>query len=40
MLPTESFAGLFREPTVDYAFGLAWSERTHVGGYFSFGYDF
>lgn len=51
----ESFAGLLREPSVDYAFGLdfgrktvagpfriglAWSERTHFGGYFSFGYDF
>ena len=51
----DSFAGLFKEPAVDYAFGLdfgrktvagpfriglAWSERTHFGGYFSFGYDF
>ena len=51
----DSIKGLFKDPLVDYAFGLdfgrktvagpfriglAWSERTHFGGYFSFGYDF
>ena len=51
----ESFKGMFKEPLLDYAFGLdfgrktvagpfrfglAWSKRTHFGGYFSFGYDF
>ena len=51
----DSFEGMFKEPLLDYAFGLdfgrktvagpfriglAWSKRTHFGGYFSFGYDF
>lgn len=51
----DSIKGLFKDPLVDYAFGLdfgrktvagpfriglAWSKRTHFGGYFSFGYDF